>query len=548
MNGDLFWILPGSDTETADAAVVGAKAANLMRMARLALPVPPGFVLSTRLCHRVLDRGASGAGLARLLERGVKRLERETGRRFGDLRRPLLVSVRSGAAASMPGMMQTVLNVGLNERTVRGLIRTTGDPHLAWDSFRRLVETYAEVVHGCPPHPFRHALDRRVLAEGLDDERELDAMTLRDVTTEHLALYRSLTGEPFPPDPREQLAAVTEAVFGSWNSAPAVEYRTLNALDGLAGTAVTVQSMVFGNGGVTSGAGVGFTRDPATGEDRLYLDFLFGAQGEDVVSGRHGVVETLPLTRVLPEIPVRLEQAKQVLEREFGDIQDFEFTVQEGQLYFLQTRTAKRTPWAALHVAVDLAREGVIDRATALKRIEALDLDGLERQRLAPGSDAVPLARATPASIGVVSGAAVLDPERARQQAHECPVILVRHDTATEDLRGMVAAAGILTATGGRTSHAAVVARQLDKVCVVGCPGLSIDADGGSFVLAGRGFVEGEWISLDGDTGDVYAGKIDIESERPVAALAEIERWHAEPAGVACDPSEQEAPWSRPKR
>jgi pyruvate,orthophosphate dikinase len=525
MNGDLFWILPGADTGPAEPAVVGAKAANLMRMAELSLPVPPAFVLSTRLCGRVLERGPAGVDLDRLLDAGIKRLERETGRVFGDLRRPLLVSVRSGAAVSMPGMMQTVLDVGLNERTVRGLIRATGNPHLAWDSFRRLVETYAEVVHGCPSQPFRHALDRRVLAEGLDDARELDALTLREITAEHLAMYRSLTGEPFPADPHEQLAAVTEAVFGSWNSRHAVEYRALHALDDLAGSAVLVQAMVFGNGGVTSGAGVGFTRDPATGDDRLYLDFLFGAQGEDVVSGRRGVAETLPLARVLPEIPHQLEQAKRTLERAFLDVQDFEFTVEEGRLYFLQTRRAKRTPWAALHVAIDLVREGIIDRATGLRRVAELDPEGIERLRVAPGSGAVPIARATPASIGVASGAAVLDPERARRASREGPVILVRHDTATEDLAGMVASQGVLTATGGRTSHAAVVARQLGKVCLVGCPGLSIDVDKGSFAISGHTFLEGERISLDGDTGDVYAGEVEIAHERPVAALAEVARW-----------------------
>jgi pyruvate,orthophosphate dikinase len=506
---------------------VGNKAFNLMRLAALGLPVPPGFVLSTDFCRGFIAAGYRlPAKLPELLAKEIRRVERASGLLFGDRHRPLLVSVRSGAAASMPGMMDTLLNIGLSDRTLPGFIGLTGNPRLAWDCYRRLIQSFAETVQGVAAAPFDAAVAAALGHAGAASPSELDTLALRDLVRALLEVYADEVGEPFPQAPFEQLEAAVEAVFLSWESPRAVEYRRLNGLDGLAGTAVTVQRMVFGNAGGRSGAGVGFTRDPATGEKRLYLDFAANAQGEDVVSGRCGLTRADGLERLMPPIYGELHEVVRRLETAFLDVQDFEFTIEDGRLFLLQTRRAKRTPWAALRIAIDLVEEGLIAPDQALAQLAAIDLDKLARRRVRSGE--APLARGVPASLGVASGPIALSSAAAEAFAKDGRApILVREDTATADIAGMAVAAGILTARGGRTSHAAVVARQLDKVCLVGCEALTVAADGRSCRIAGQPLHEGDIVTLDGESGAVYRGEIATVEERPSAALAKIAAWRA---------------------
>lgn len=534
MSGDtaapVFFIAGGHpDTRGITPEDVGSKAYNLMRVEGLGLPVPPAFVLGTAMCREVLARGGRAPdGFLDLLAHNVRRLENATGRTFGGRRRPLLVSVRSGAPMSMPGMLETVLNVGLSDATVGGLIRTTGNPRLAWDSYRRLVEAYGTVVRGQHKAGYDRLAARHLDRHLFPTVRDLDAVALRKLTRDEIELLGRHRGGALPQDPMQQLADAALAVFRSWRSPKAVEYRRLNGLDDAVGTSVTVQVMVFGNGGATSGSGVGFTRDPATGRSDLYLDFLFDAQGEDVVAGRHSVTDTARLAERLPAVYARLLRVKGLLEGEFRDVQDFEFTVQDGELFLLQTRSAKRTPWAALQIAVDLVEEGLIDPATALERLAGIDLDALCRVRLSSDPADEVLAAGTPASIGVAVGEVALDSERAQASAAAGrPAILVRDDIATDDLAGMAAAAGVLTARGGRTSHAAVVARQLGKVCVVGCEPMAIDLERRRCRIGRLELGEGDLLSLDGDRGRVFAGRLAVERERPREALECVARWRA---------------------
>ncbi len=523
-----------SDSQDLSPAEVGAKAYNLMRMDAAGLPVPPAFVLGTDFCRAFFaDPEHLLEQLPELLAANMRRLENACSGSFGGRRRPLLVSVRSGAPVSMPGMMESILNVGLNDATVHGLIRQSGNPRLGWDSYRRLVESYANVVHGLSPAGFEHLAREFVDPDLFPDVSDLDAPALRQLTADCLQHMREESGHAFPQDPMDQLCAAVAAVFRSWRSPKAEEYRRLNGIDGDIGTAVTVQVMVFGNAGGTSGSGVGFTRDPATGKDELYIDFLFNAQGEDVVAGRRPVTDTLRLPGVMPEVHARLVAMKPLLEAEFGDMQDFEFTVEDGELYMLQTRTAKRTPWAALHVAVDLVEQGLIEPAVALARLAYLDADSLQRVSVVAESGAAALARAIPASIGVAVGEIALDEARARAVAEAGrPVILVREAIATEDIGALAVAEGILTATGGRTSHAAVVARQMGKVCLVGCDELRIDLDARCCEIGGRALREGETLSLDGNGGAVHAGRLEVRRNSPTRALERVAAWRG--AGKCC--------------
>lgn len=513
-----------------DPASVGFKAYNLMRMTMIGLPVPHGFVLGTAYCRAFLNREMPE--LRGLLASQVRRLEAGTGLGFGGERKPLLVSVRSGAPVSMPGMLDTVLNVGLNGATLRGLLRMTGNPRLVWDSWRRLIQSFAEVVNGVPAGAFD-----RLLAEALADafaepraasSRDLDFHQMKNLAAAYLDLYARLVGSPFPQDPLVQLEAAAGAVFRSWNSDKAVAYRRSCGLDDDLGTAVTVQRMVFGNAGGTSGSGVAFTRDPASGEKRLYLDYLGNAQGEDIVSGRRALSAGDDLARLLPPVYQEITQVAQRLEREFRDTQEFEFTVQDGKLFLLQTRTGKRTPLAALRMAVEQVGEGLIEPTVALQRLAHLDLDAIDSARLQVGEDTPLLCAATSASVGVASGRIALDAETAQRMAQAGePVILVRMETATDDIAGINAAAGLLTAFGGRTSHAAVVARERNKVCLVGCTALAVDLAKRRFSLGERTLAEGDLICLDGESGNVYAGRPRVEHERPLALLAEVARWKA---------------------
>jgi pyruvate,orthophosphate dikinase len=532
--GDLYFIGCGAADACADAEVVGGKASGLTRMAQAGLPVPPAFVLPTALCRTYYGNGRQlPAGFRDLLTRGIRQLERATRLTFGGERRPLLVSVRSGAAVSMPGMMDTVLNVGLTEHTLAVLLRLTGNPRHAWDSYRRLVQAYAEVVHGVPGEAFEPLLADALRREAVPTAAELDVAALKELTAGYLDLLEARAGVAFPQDPVVQLAGAVEAVFRSWMSARAVEFRRLHGLNDHAGTAVTVQAMVFGNLGGTSGAGVAFTRDPATGAKRLYVDVAWNAQGEDVVSGRCPVQDPEKLPRTSPGLHSELERVSARLEALFRDAQDFEFTVQEGRLYLLQARDAKRTPWAALRIACDLVREELIDERTALAGLAEYDLNTIRVIRLAPAVGARALGAGVPASPGVAVGPLALSPEAAVALAAQGQApILVRADISPDDLAGLAASAGVLTARGGRTSHAAVVARQLDKVCVVGCRQLEIDQARRACRLGGQRLTEGDWLSLDGHTGQVYAGRLDVITERPEEYLGEVERWKAHEAAA----------------
>ena len=494
---------------------IGFKAHNLARMAALGLPVPPAFVLGTAWC-------ADAAALQPdVWQPALDALAQASGARFGDARRPLLLSVRSGAPVSMPGMMETLLNIGLCDATAPGLLRATGNPRLVWDAYRRLVAGFGEVVLGIDAAVFE--ADLAQIAAGRD-ERALDFAELRALTRAHLASVQRLAGRPFPQSPREQLQQAIAAVFASWQAPKARDYRRLNGLEDAMGTAVTVQRMVFGNAGGTSGAGVGFTRHPSTGEPAPWVDFLFNAQGEDVVSGRRSAPGHDQLAAAAPPVWQALLAATQQLEQAFSDMQDFEFTVENGQLWLLQTRAGKRTAQARARIALDLADEGVISANEARRRTEGLDEAQLAVPRVVTeGGAATPLAHAVSTAHGVATGEIVLDEARARaRQAAGAPVLLLRQDAETRDLAALDIATGLLTARGARTSHAAVVARQLGKVCLVGCEPLAIDLPRRRVRLGGVELAEGEVLTLDGGSGAVYQGSVRTVREVPQALMERL--------------------------
>lgn len=510
-----------------DRDKLGIKAFSLAHMARLGLPVPPAFVLGTPYCRlwRQDPEHYSRANLASLLEEQMHWLQSVTGMGFGDPRNPLLVSVRSGAPVSMPGMMDTLLNIGLCDATVHGLLRITGNPRLVWDSYRRLIQNFAEVVCGAAAQPFDAVLEATLAREYPDRFQELDYQSLMEITQTYLRLFSDITGKPFPQNPFDQLELSVQAVFSSWNSPRAVDYRRIYGIHDDLCTAVTVQKMVFGNAGGTSGSGVGFTCDPDTGEKGLYFDFLFNSQGEDVVSGRTTSCDTERLSLVLPGILQELRDICTTLEQEFRDAQEFEFTIQDGILYLLQARSAKRTPWAALRIAVDQVKEGIIDQDEALARLAGLPLDEIKRERLLTG-EKQPLGQGQPAGIGVAIGPIGLDTDTARRfSAEGRPAVLVREEMTTDDIAGIALSAGVLTVRGNRTSHAAVVARQLGKGCVTGCSGLRIDLSRRAVVFGDRPIAEGELITLDSNTGHVFAGESEIVIDYPTSWLEEIRKW-----------------------
>jgi pyruvate, orthophosphate dikinase len=534
MKGDrVFRIAPrglAAAPAPADAALLGFKALGLARMASLGLPVPPAFVLSTEFCRRLLQEPQRfRSPLRRALEEQLPWLQAVTGLGFGDPRKPLLLSVRSGAPVSMPGMMATLLNVGLCDATVRGLLRMTGNPRLVWDSYRRLVQGFAEVLHGAAAHPFAAALEETLAREHLERVQELDHLSLRQLTQTNLQLFAEAAGAPFPQEPIAQLELAVQAVAASWNAPRAVEYRRLNPMAQDLCTAVTVQQMVFGNAGGGSGSGVGFTRDPDSGEKKLYFDFLFNSQGEDVVSGRAAGSDAERLFAVLPQAEQWLGDLAATLEQADRDVQEFEFTIQGGEFHLLQTRRAKRTPWAALRIAVELVEEGLISRAEALARLEGLPLQQIRRFRLAVAGQ-TPLCQGQSAGSGVASGPIALDAEAAQQwsAAGQAPV-LVREELTTADIGAIALAAGVLTLRGNRTSHAAVVARQLDKACIIGCPRLQIELRKRVVTIGDRTLAEGELLTLDAHTGRVFAGAVELRVERPLAWLEKIDRWQSGP-------------------
>lgn len=512
--------LPGPDT-------IGAKAHGLARMARAGLRVPAAVVLTTAVSRRAAPDGLLATGeIGELTVNAIGALEAATGLLLGDRLRPLVVSVRSGAPVSMPGMLETVLDVGLSNRTVGGFAATTGNPRLAWDCYRRLIESFATVVHGCRAEPFQRAVRDQVAAAGVERPMQLEALGLRELTTAHLERFRELTGQPFPDDPQVQLEQAVLAVLRSWQSPKAREYRRIGEVPDDLGTAVILQRMVFGNAGGRSGSGVGFTRDPASGEPHLYMDFAVDAQGEDIVAGRQSLVGGGDPVAIDASLREELATACRLLEADVGDAQEFEFTVQDGELFLLQSRTAKRTPWAALRIAVDQVAEGLITPETALERLAGIDLSALSRRRVGGGEERGALARAIPASLGVATGPLALDADAvARLLDGGRPPVLVRRDISTDDIAAVSHSGGILTASGGRTSHAAVVARELGKPCLVGCTELVIDLEARTATIGARTFAEGDEITLDGESGLVYAGAAEVIEERPSEAVAAVMAW-----------------------
>jgi pyruvate,orthophosphate dikinase len=523
---DLFLIGTGAEDQTLNAEHAGSKAVNLWQMARLGLRLPPAFVVPAQLCNLINAQDSQAeAQLRRMLANGIGELENATGRIFGDARRPLIVSVRSGAARSMPGMLDTILNTGMTPKTVHGLIRMTGNPRLAWDSYRRFVRSYAEVTGRTSGEAFEVKLTALMKSEGVASEAELDSEALERLTASYLDEARAETGEPISGYPYHQLETAAKAVFLSWDSERAREYRRLNGLEDLVGTAVTVQAMVFGNGGARSGAGVAFTRNPATGAKELYLDFLFDAQGEDVVAGARVLSHPELFEERLPEAARDLKEGAFRLESHFRDMQDIEFTVEDGALYFLQTRPAKRTPRAGLRVLFDMVREGMIDAGEGARRAADIDIDAAAITRF--DGEAQAIASGTPASAGVASGRAAFDSTRAAELSRLSadPVILIRPETSTADVAGFAVSGGILTARGGRTAHAAVVARQLGRACVVGCRELAVDEHARRALISGHRLKEGDWVSIDGESGEIFLGQRRIVRARPEEEIAEIKRW-----------------------
>ncbi len=511
-----------SDGGKGDRNLLGGKGANLAEMASIGLPVPPGFTISTDFCAVYYDEGGQfRQGLRDEVATGIAHIEGITGKKFGDAADPLLVSVRSGARASMPGMMDTVLNLGLNDQTVEGLAATSGDARFAWDSYRRFIQMYADVVLELDHDAFEEALEIAKEDRGYFLDTDLTADDLRALVAEYKGLVEQQWGKPFPQDVHDQLWGAVGAVFGSWQSERAKVYRRLNDIPASWGTAVNIQAMVFGNMGDTSATGVAFTRDPAKGDRAYYGEFLINAQGEDVVAGirtpqylttaarEAAGAKPLSMEEAMPVVFAELAKVFDLLETHYRDMQDIEFTVQQGKLWMLQTRSGKRTAKAALKIAVDMAEEGLITREEAVQRIDPAALDQLLHPTLDPKATRDVLTKGLPASPGAASGHAVFDSDTAEKRANAGDsVILIRTETSPEDIHGMHAARGILTARGGMTSHAAVVARGMGRPCVSGAGSISIDAKAGVMKVGDREIREGDMVTIDGTTGEVMAGEV----------------------------------------
>jgi len=521
---------------TGGRELLGGKGIGLAEMTLMGVPVPAGFTITTDACRAYLAASDLPPGLEEEVDEHIRRLEQRAGKRFGSADDPLLVSVRSGAAVSMPGMMDTILNLGLNDEAAEGLAARTDNPRFAYDSYRRFVQMYGDVVLGLKPEskdeedPFEVALQEKKRARGVTLDTELDADALRELVDEFKALIRMRKGVRFPDDPHAQLWGAIGAVFGSWMNQRAIVYRKLNNIPESWGTAVNVQAMVFGNMGADSGTGVAFTRDPATGENVFYGEFLMNAQGEDVVAGTRTPLPIAALEKENRSAYAELVRIRRTLERHYRDMMDIEFTIQQRKLYMLQCRVGKRTAFAAIRIAVDMVRERLISRDEALRRVEPEQLsqllrpifDAREKERTVQEKRLI--ARGLNAGPGAASGRVVFNAEDAeRRAAAGEPVILVRIETSPDDIGGMNAAQGILTARGGMTSHAALVARQMGKVCVAGCEALLIDYKARAMRITGRGEVvrEGDFVSLDGSTGEVFLGQIATTPSEVVRVLIE---------------------------
>jgi pyruvate,orthophosphate dikinase len=506
--------------------VLGGKGAGLAEMTNLGIPVPPGFTIATNICITYLETRQFPPWLRSQVETSLQRLEAATSRHFGGKQNPLLVSVRSGAPVSMPGMMDTILNLGLNDTTVEGLTAESGNAQFAWDSYRRFVQMYSTVVLDLPKAGFEKMLDERKKKAGVKRDIDLSAKDMKALVGEFKAHAQKTSGRPFPDDPMEQLWGAIAAVFESWNTRRAIDYRKLHDLPDTMGTGVNVVTMVFGNLGEDSGTGVAFTRDPSTGENRLYGEYLLNAQGEDVVSGTRHVDQIANLKKAMPAAYAELERIAKVLERHFRDVQDMEFTIERGKLYMLQTRRGQRSGHAAVRIACEMVDEGAISQEEAVARIPPNDLNQLLHPTIDPDSHVDLLTTGLPASPGAASGTVVFDADLAESLARKGEaVILVRRETSPEDFHGMLASKGILTARGGMTSHAAVVARGLGKPCVASAQNLEVDEQKNCFAVDGRAVKQGEWITIDGASGRVFAGQATLRPPSLSGNFTRLLQW-----------------------
>jgi pyruvate,orthophosphate dikinase len=505
--------------------LLGGKGANLAEMSSLGLPVPPGFTLTTETCAEYYEVGQKWPqGLKKEVDENIKKLEKATGKTFGKGSNPLLVSVRSGAAISMPGMMDTVLNLGLNDQTLEAMIELTGNERFVLDAYRRFMQMFGDVVLGVEHELFEEALEEVKKKHKAENDTDLDTDGLREVVEAYRKVYKK-AGKSFPQDARDQLTEAIDAVFGSWNNPRAIKYRQINEIRGLLGTAVNVQTMVFGNMGDDSGTGVAFTRDPSTGRNKFYGEYLMNAQGEDVVAGIRTPQPISQLSKVNRKVYQELVGIREKLEQHYRDMQDIEFTIEKGKLYMLQTRTGKRTAAAAVKVAVDMMKEGLITEEEAVCRVEPRQLDQLLHPMFDTEAEkkADQIGKGLPASPGAATGQIVFSADDAEEWvADGKKVILARIETSPEDIGGMNVASGILTSRGGMTSHAAVVARGMGKCCVAGSAGCVINYKSKTLVAGGKTIKEGDWISLNGSTGAVYAGKVDTVDPKLTGPFGQI--------------------------
>jgi len=506
--GPTKYVYDFSEGDASMKSLLGGKGANLAEMTRLGIPVPPGFTVTTEACVYYSTHGCYPDGLKEEIEEHLHALEKLTGKGFGDPANPLLLSVRSGAAFSMPGMMDTILNLGLNDETVEGLARATGNPRFAFDSYRRFISMFGDVVMGVDPQLFEDALTAKKAEVGASLDTDLSADDLRDLTLRFKNILAEHAGDQFPADPLTQLHMAIVAVFKSWDNHRAKVYRRTQGIPDNLGTAANVQTMVFGNKGETSGTGVAFTRDPSTGENVFYGEFLMNAQGEDVVAGVRHPRPLEEMREVMPEVLDQLYEIRAILEKHYRDMQDIEFTIEEGKLYLLQTRNGKRTAQAALKIAVDMVAEGLISKEEALLRVDPAQLDQLLHPRLDPKGDYQVIATGLGASPGAAVGKAVFSAEEAEERGSKGePVILVRWETNPDDIHGLIHAQGVITSHGGMTSHAAVVARGMGKPCIAGVQEMKIDAEAKRFTVGDIVVNDGDWISMDGATGRVILGQ-----------------------------------------
>ncbi|MBB5022091.1 pyruvate, phosphate dikinase [Desulfurispira natronophila] len=510
--------------------LLGGKGAGLAEMTNLGIPVPPGFTISTEACIAYYQNNNQyPEGLWSELSEALQRLEKSTGKGFGNVDNPLLVSVRSGARVSMPGMMDTVLNLGLSDETVAGLARKSGNERFAYDSYRRFIQMFGDVVLDVPHHSFEKIMRQMKKERGVSVDTELSTTDLKELVKKFEELVKQETGSPFPQDPMEQLKLSINAVFGSWNNQRAKTYRKINKIPENWGTAVNVQIMVFGNMGSDCGTGVAFTRNPATGAKEFFGEFLIDAQGEDVVAGIRTPEPIADLKKLMPEVFGQLEDVYTKLEKHYQEMQDIEFTVEQGTLYMLQTRTGKRTAKAAIKIAHDMFNEGLIDKKTAVLRVTPQQVDQLLHPMIDPETEYDAIAKGLPASPGAAVGKVVFDADTAVEWAERGErVILVRVETSPDDIGGMDAAQGILTATGGMTSHAAVVARGMGKCCVAGCGALEIDEHKKELRIGTTTLVEGDFITINGSTGEVINDQVELVEPELSQEFADILNWSDE--------------------